>query len=183
MNQDRKDIILKEIQYWKENRLLPEQYCHYLLALYSEGEHDEKVGKNKSFMIFLVTAFPNFLILLIIGVLLANYFTEMSNHLQITINLIFLFISIGFTWFYLRKNNFYNKIFIILSFLLFFVGTIEAYDFYFSRNNIVLAILVIIHCLLWFFSGQALRFNYLKIAGLAGIVIVMSFLLKDIIFF
>jgi hypothetical protein len=181
MNQHRKDIILKEIQYWKKNRLLPEQYCNYLLALYSEGQHDEKEGKNKLIPIFLKAVFPNFLILLIIGVLLANYFTEMSIHLQITINLIFLCISIGFTWFYLRKNNVYSKIFMILAFLLFFVGTIEAYDYFFSRNNSVLASLAIIHCLLWFFSGKALRFNYLKIAGLAGILIIGSFLLKDII--
>ena len=37
MDENRKQIIIKEIGYWKNNKLLPEQYCNFLLALYTEG--------------------------------------------------------------------------------------------------------------------------------------------------
>ena len=37
MDENRKQIIIKEIGYWKNNKLLPEQYCDFLLALYTEG--------------------------------------------------------------------------------------------------------------------------------------------------
>lgn len=40
MDQQRKTTIINEIKYWQENRLLPEKYCDYLLALYTEGEAD-----------------------------------------------------------------------------------------------------------------------------------------------
>ncbi|NGM81800.1 hypothetical protein G5B47_05190 [Paenibacillus sp. 7124] len=39
MNVEKRDIILKEIQYWRRTKLLPEQYCDFLTNLYSdEGE-------------------------------------------------------------------------------------------------------------------------------------------------
>ena len=37
MDQQRKAIIIHEIKYWKDNHLLPEHYCDFLLALYTEG--------------------------------------------------------------------------------------------------------------------------------------------------
>ncbi|SNS59250.1 hypothetical protein SAMN05444672_101192 [Bacillus sp. OK838] len=38
MDEMRKKIIIQEINSWKESRMLPEQYCDYLLALYCQGE-------------------------------------------------------------------------------------------------------------------------------------------------
>ncbi|WHY95984.1 hypothetical protein [Peribacillus simplex] len=38
MDEMRKKIIIQEINSWKESRMLPEQYCNYLLALYCQGE-------------------------------------------------------------------------------------------------------------------------------------------------
>ncbi|ARK29345.1 hypothetical protein [Halalkalibacter krulwichiae] len=38
MDKHRKEIIIREIQYWKKSKLLPDHYCDFLLTLYSEGE-------------------------------------------------------------------------------------------------------------------------------------------------
>src|SRR5690625_1687177 len=38
MGEERNRIIIEEIEMWKKNRLLPEMYCNYLLALYSKGD-------------------------------------------------------------------------------------------------------------------------------------------------
>ncbi|MBT2665504.1 hypothetical protein J7J00_08340 [Bacillus sp. ISL-4] len=38
MDEMRKKIIIQEINSWKESRMLLEQYCNYLLALYCQGE-------------------------------------------------------------------------------------------------------------------------------------------------
>ncbi|MHA7962742.1 hypothetical protein ACX93W_01265 [Paenibacillus sp. CAU 1782] len=38
MEQDRRAIVLKEIQHWSRSKLLPEQYCEFLLNLYSDPE-------------------------------------------------------------------------------------------------------------------------------------------------
>ncbi|MDB5083883.1 MAG: hypothetical protein JWN30_769 [Bacilli bacterium] len=36
--QNRREIILAEIEYWKKNRLLPAAYCDFLVNLYTEGK-------------------------------------------------------------------------------------------------------------------------------------------------
>ncbi len=46
MDETRKQIIINEIEYWKEHHLLPEQYCDFLLALYTEGNGIEKKEKE-----------------------------------------------------------------------------------------------------------------------------------------
>ncbi|PKC51915.1 hypothetical protein RhiirA1_482678 [Rhizophagus irregularis] len=38
MPNTRKQIILNEILFWKQNKLLPEHYCDFLMTLYTEGE-------------------------------------------------------------------------------------------------------------------------------------------------
>lgn len=38
MNLEKRDIIIKEIQYWRKHRLLPEQYCDFLTNLYDDEE-------------------------------------------------------------------------------------------------------------------------------------------------
>src|SRR5690625_2862768 len=42
MNEKRKQIILTEIKYWKQNNLLPDHYCDFLTALYAKGDEQQK---------------------------------------------------------------------------------------------------------------------------------------------
>jgi hypothetical protein len=42
MTNEKKKIIIQEIYYWKNSRLLPETYCDFLLALYTEGNQDKE---------------------------------------------------------------------------------------------------------------------------------------------
>lgn len=43
----RKQIILSEIDFWKQNNMLPEHYCDYLFTLYTEGEEVQSVSFPK----------------------------------------------------------------------------------------------------------------------------------------
>jgi hypothetical protein len=38
MNQDRRQIILKEIDHWRRSKLLPDQYCDFLMNLYADQD-------------------------------------------------------------------------------------------------------------------------------------------------
>lgn len=40
MDDQRKKMIISEIENWRKNHLLPEHYCIFLLNLYSSGEHE-----------------------------------------------------------------------------------------------------------------------------------------------
>ena len=50
MENPKKQIILNEILFWKQNKLLPEQYCDFLLKLYTEGE-DIKQQEMQTFRV------------------------------------------------------------------------------------------------------------------------------------
>ncbi|MEH6940009.1 hypothetical protein V7056_19515, partial [Bacillus sp. JJ664] len=94
MDQQRKQIIIKEIKFWKENRMLPEQYCDYLLSIYTEGElrdNSQVFGYHKLWA--LLGVLP---ILMIPFVTYILYFTELSLNLQILIFLsVFVFLGIN----------------------------------------------------------------------------------------
>lgn len=118
MNPQRKEIILQEIKYWKKNRLLPEQYCNYLLALYSEGQQLDKSDKNSSLnkvsLGLLLIPVSLFVIYLI------TYFTEMSLALQITLKTFLLVGLCVLTLFSYRKNVIFNTVSLVLSLLILF---------------------------------------------------------------
>ncbi|MEM5592255.1 hypothetical protein AAHH67_11950 [Niallia circulans] len=59
MQDQRKTIIVKEIAYWKENKMLPEHYCDYLLTLYTEGNGVEEntISKKEGVSYFLLYYF------------------------------------------------------------------------------------------------------------------------------
>ncbi|ASS76071.1 hypothetical protein CIG75_14645 [Tumebacillus algifaecis] len=50
MNQDQKKLMIQEIKKWKESRLIPTEYCDFLLNLYAEGDsfsHDQQVKSKQ----------------------------------------------------------------------------------------------------------------------------------------
>ncbi|AIG25768.1 hypothetical protein EGH10_10070 [Brevibacillus laterosporus] len=57
MDDQRRKIIITEIENWRRNHLLPEHYCIFLLNLYTEGKHapnqEEPITKKRFFL------FPN----------------------------------------------------------------------------------------------------------------------------
>src|SRR5699024_12207133 len=96
MPNERSKIIIREIHYWKEHNLLPEVYCDFLLALYTQGER--KVQKISPLLIF-----NTILLLPLIPIsLVVIYHTEIHPILQIGILTLFLTFSI---WSYKNFKN------------------------------------------------------------------------------
>ncbi|NIK77411.1 hypothetical protein FHS15_002547 [Paenibacillus castaneae] len=46
MNQDRRQIIVKEIDHWRRSKLLPDQYCDFLLNLYADHDTIETLKEQ-----------------------------------------------------------------------------------------------------------------------------------------
>ncbi|KIQ94791.1 hypothetical protein LH47_01161 [Anoxybacillus thermarum] len=82
MEQKRKEIIINEIKYWKQTRLLPEQYCDFLLALYTEGNGDDVETRTKQVPAWAIRATAAMIGICLSFVLLVIYFTELSFVLQ-----------------------------------------------------------------------------------------------------
>lgn len=104
---ENKKIILKEIEYWKKNKILPKHYCDFLTTLYTEGS--EKYSPNHPFTSRLKRNFPYILfaisILLSVAMItfLGYYFNDFSIQLQIALFCFLLFLAgVIFKWFYIQ---------------------------------------------------------------------------------
>ncbi|MEH7224531.1 hypothetical protein V7112_12050 [Bacillus sp. JJ1566] len=166
MNQDRKKIIINEILYWRENKLLPEAYCNFLLSLYTEGEGVEPTKstaptKKKSMISILGIG------LLLPVLFLVTYFTEISPILQMVINFIFIIVCIlGL----IKNNN--NPLFVhigsIILALFILLLSVNGSDFLFKGHGLYLSGMIFLNCVCWIIVGIFSKKKYFLIAGIIG---------------
>jgi hypothetical protein len=178
MNKQRREIIVREIEYWKRSRLLPEQYCDYLLALYTEGEYKKRPSdilrtRQRGMIRFLLVAF---ICLLLPASALVIYFTELSFVLQMPLLFLFFFICVIAAWMWKGQGNIVH-IPLISGAFIFLIASIEVGEYYFPKQKAVIASIVFVNCLLWIFVGKRFRFLYLFISGVLGIGVLVVFLL------
>ncbi|MCK1991537.1 hypothetical protein GW626_14420 [Peribacillus muralis] len=175
MDEMRKKIIIQEINAWKESRMLPEQYCNYLLALYCEGErppsHQNEIRKGKK----------DLLSMLWIGALFAfivflNYFTEIPIRMQMLLTTISIIIfGIMVRRFSGRKIIYQISLMgMALSLLLL---TVSLADFIAPGKAGILYMFLFLNCGLWILLGIKLKLLHFSIAGGLGIVVALSLLL------
>ncbi|MEK4564533.1 hypothetical protein MKX54_07665 [Alkalihalobacillus sp. FSL R5-0424] len=118
MDKQRREIIINEIHYWQKTKLLPEQQCHYLLALYSEGEDElpeQNEAKRAKMIPFIL--FSQFCFLISVFIL---YFTDFESGLQIGF-LTLLVLSTFFTWFKRRNHAMESAIHLLMLTMILFV--------------------------------------------------------------
>ena len=173
MDETRKQIIINEIHYWKEHHLLPQQYCDFLLALYTQGNGSEnprnKRSKNKKQLLWL---------LLIPILIFLIYFTELSLILQISFSIIFLFLGTYLTILFIKKGFLY-QIPLIFSALFFLFVSVEIVQRIYSSHVFSLFGVLLLNCLIWLVSGIKFRLIYFTISGILGILLLLLFFLSS----
>lgn len=178
MDKVRKNIVLNEIKYWKENRLLPEQYCDFLLSLYTEGSEAEQQlyeQKAHSFKKLLYQFIYVYIILQLIFTLVVIYFTEISIDLQIALFTVFEVINIGsIVYFYKKKHQFFH-ISLIVAILILFLASVHIVSITLSNGQIALLLAILLNCMFWVFLGVRLSLKYLIISGIAGALLLISY--------
>lgn len=170
MNENRKSIIVKEILYWKESRMLPEQYCDYLLALYTEGNRPKEIRKEstKKQRIHI-----NYLFLMLIPIaVFLLYFTELSFILQTALLSILIVLTLGASIYFSKKGINY-QIPLIASALLLLLISVEVASSVFVNNVLVLYITLFFNCLIWALCGWRLKLIYFLISGCLGIILII----------
>lgn len=170
MDDHRKKVITNEIEYWKQNRLLPEHYCDFLLNLYSEGGSESPIKKKR-----LLSA-PVFINIILASLLSLTvflfYFTELSLFLQISI-IIFLGISSFLAAVYLIKNSIFDLIPILSTALLLLIMSVQTVEIIFPGNPVILYIVTALNCLLWIGAGKKWTLVSFKLSGIAGLIILV----------
>ncbi len=170
MNNSRKQIIVNELLYWKKSRLLPDQYCDYLLALYTEGNQPKETRKEKKGM---VLQLMNLIFLLLIPIsVFFIYFTELSIILQTAILSLFIFAGI-FAVFYFSKKGIPYHIPIISASFIFLAASVNFVSVQYSEIPSILYSALIINCLLWLAAGWKLRLHYFWVSGTLSVMFIV----------
>ena len=176
MNESRKQIIINEIIYWKKNRMLPEHYCDFLLALYTKGnglqDQSQKSRLRKNILLLFI--------FIPIGIFLF-YFTELSLTLQIVFGFILIIMGILLTFYSAKRGMLFQIPLIMTAFLLLFVS-VQITVIHTSDDSFMLYIVLAINCFIWIFTGLKLKQIYFTISGIAGLILLIFSLIKSIAF-
>lgn len=153
--------------------MLPEQYCDYLLALYTEGNQPKEVYEKASKFKFWKN---HFLFLLLIPLtLFLIYFTELSITLQMTSSILFVLAGIIFTFYFFRKGILL-EIPLIVSALILLLASVEFISRIYQGNQKILYFNLIFNCLLWLLTGWKLKLLSFLISGILGIVFLVIYI-------
>ena len=173
MNKQRKEIIIKEITYWKHSKLLPEHYCNYLLALYSEGENKTEGLHNKGSIFKLLIAYsvPLFVPIMF----LVTYFTELSGELQMLLLMIFILLS-SVVYFFFRKEKQYIHVPTIVIAILLLYWNIMLLD-YFHFTGIWYFVAIALHSSCWLLAGWKMKWHFFSLAAIISFICLLVFII------
>lgn len=167
MDENRKKIIVKEILYWKESRLLPAQYCDYLLALYTEGEQPQENKQERQKQV--APRLPYLILLLIPIVIAFLYFTELSFDLQMALLIILLIGTVILTGYFFRKGLSYHIPLVIGAFILLLISVDLTVTLFPGQNTLLYAVLLF-NCFIWVLAGKKLNLIYFRISAYLGML-------------
>ncbi|MBP1999181.1 hypothetical protein J2Z69_000200 [Paenibacillus shirakamiensis] len=182
-SENRVDIILKEIDYWRQNRLLPEHYCDFLQNLYIEQAGT--ANKNSTFSIQAMKQgnskvwLLGFLIFsLICGI--GFYFSLFPWPLQMATTL--LVTSVSYTFAAVKRPR-DKRISLFWAFggnvLLLGLGgwMLQLHQAILPQN---VAILILCCGILWWVTGHFLQLEFITYTGLLCFILLYALLLKHL---
>lgn len=180
MDTEKRRVIVQEIEHWRRNRLLPEQYCDFLQNLYRtpEAEGAKPILGIPSDRI--VNARPRtwLLMIAIVGIIcyIGFYFTSFPEPLQIAVSAVLVLA------FYLAGTRFRHRR-PQLSFALLAAGALTAPGaaFYFlsgtEPRQFVYGLFFLMVALFWMATGIASRFSAFHFSGWGVLALLYGWLL------
>ncbi|MFY4774899.1 hypothetical protein [Metabacillus sp. RGM 3146] len=178
MDNQRKTIIIQEILYWKENSLLPNTYCDFLLALYTGGDENQASSESaneKKRPAYREKLISTLLSLVFITIsLLVIYFTKLSYLLQMTIVGV-LFISTSVL--IVKSSSKYHRIVPLgAGAILLLLMSIHTAQTFMPGQQLVLGFTILLNSLLWIFVGLKWKMkSFLFSSAIAVILFAVKF--------
>lgn len=188
MNQERRQIIVKEINYWQRNKLLPDHYCDFLLNLYADqdekqysDEQSTSIGKalaavqrasGKQWLLtFASITIISFVVL---------YFTIFHPALQMTI---IILAATAFLWFgqrmHKRGNEASRLTAVGIAMLVLLGGGLYMLELHGLNSWAWKTMLLTICCIFWIIYGIASRIPILHLCGWLTSMLVYAWILSQ----
>lgn len=156
--------------------MLPEHYCDYLIALYTEGEDEHIVmAKNRNRPFHWETVFNFMLAVFIIAALVLIYFTELSFLMQTTILSFFVIILIFMMLYYRRKHKNGLLLYITTAFLA-LLYSVEINETFFLNDIISLYIILFVNIAVWIAVGLWRKLPFFIIAGCISAIFLLVYI-------
>jgi len=170
MEDGRKEIIIKEIRYWKQHKLLPERYCDFLLALYTNGEEakNHEVEQKRSLRRLVFVAQILFLAILVPFSFVVIYFTKFNSIMQISMLAIFLLFSLTMYRHMKKSGHLLGHLALADTLIIGLLLSVFISNTYIHFNWAQEAA-ILLNSLVWIFYGQSRKLAYLKVAGILGL--------------
>ncbi|GAA4706323.1 hypothetical protein [Brevibacillus fulvus] len=208
MNDQRKKIIIAEIETWRKNNLIPEHYCIFLLNLYTEGERPvgdaaRTIAKKAhtgtaaygterltsgtanhagsagiSVSWKLIFAWFAGACFIAAMILSAFHFSDFSTPMQIAIFSIFALIFYLMAVIFRRSLPILGHIGLGGSFLILIIGGVYLLRSLGYGTGVLLGFLTIV-CLLWLVNGLFFRYSYLLYCGFLGLAMIYGLAVSD----
>jgi len=182
MANSRKTIIMNEILFWKQNKLLPDQYCDFLMTLYSEGnevELEEEISHKKSVKakekrnrVVLTMIVSILSIALVMALFMVS--TALTLLVAIVAGIVAIVLMIG-AFRMANKSEFIAPILQSASALLLFALSVKLSTQYFPDYQLLLYGLLMMNCLIWLFAGFKLKLMYFSVSGAIGLVALIGY--------
>lgn len=179
MSNQRKQIILNEITFWKQNKLLPEHYCDFLMTLYTEGEQEDKIIGNAREAVKAQEkrkgqAWLYIVPLLSIAIVALTFLIDTVLLIAIPAGIVAIVLAVlGIR--ILKKNDLLGPVLQLSAAMIILGVSLRVCLTYFQGNNIALYATLIGNCILWLIAGMGLRLVYFTIAGGLGIVAIIVY--------
>lgn len=181
MPNPRKKIILNEILFWKQNKLLPDHYCDFLMTLYTEGnelELEEEISHKKAIKAkerrnnnFLLVTISILTILLVLALFMTTSFVWLVVLFAGIVAVLFIVGAFTFA----KKYELLAPILQIAAALIIFLLSVKVSIEYFPNNLILLFSLLIANCVMWLLTGLKLKLLYFTISGSLGLVVLIVY--------
>ncbi|WCK53454.1 hypothetical protein PP175_19230 [Aneurinibacillus sp. Ricciae_BoGa-3] len=180
MDEQKKKVILGEIDYWRRSHLLPAHYCDFLLNLYTEGAKDD-TSASKSIVEAAASAdslpafaFPRFekkwlAIIPAVAVVLylAFHFTDFTMTMQMAILAILTAVSYILA-FVGDKSSIYRHIFLGTASVMLAVSGMYILNHY-KYGVFYLISYLTLCCVIWLATGIAANKRYISFIALLGL--------------
>ncbi|SFP21193.1 hypothetical protein [Salibacterium halotolerans] len=176
MDEHRRDIVIKEIKYWKSNHLLPDDYCNFLLMLYSEGEEAEQADDEASADLVSAPLYKRFAVMLgaavaaVILTFIVIHFTSFSLLLQTLSHLVLAAIVFGMAFYARKQDSVLFHLLISAGAVILFAGSTTTV-MRLEENNVLLYVTILLNCSVWLAAGFYTRLPYLLWAGGSGVLL------------
>ena len=182
MNDHRKKIIISEIKYWKEKKLLPAHYCDFLIMLYARGNESEEEEVAVSNSILSKEDKKKTMIpvgILLLATLLSAGLLTVDKYPILLLGLsgvcVMIFLLYPMLNLAIRRSTGLPLIYISSAMLL-LIMSLKLWTTFFNEQPMLLIGLLIVNCSLWLFAGRFLKQLYFTISGSVGLLLIIAFL-------